>query len=146
MIRNFKNIIKEIEEFASNHNEIHSFDWGHTSKISTTDTDFKLLFLQPTTINRTQESSIYNFTLYVIDLLKHDKSNLLDVMNSCDLIGLDFFAKYYDNDSAGFYLQEQVTGNFFDEYFDEYTAGVYYDISLEVDNRLNECSIPENLS
>lgn len=147
MVRTFKNILKDIEIFCENHNQVKDFSWGRMSNISTKDHDFTMIFLQPTTSQIQGSLIILSYYMYVFDLVKQDESNLEDVMSDCLLIGNDVVAKFWDNeDEYEWTLNEDVVSfEPFEAMFDDFTAGWIFSIDIQIKNNLNLCAIPENL-
>lgn len=148
MLKNFKEIVQELETFCTEHNQINSFAWGNIDNISTTDQVYPQLFLMP--VPSTLESTMANITfdMYVMDVMKQDRSNLLDVMNETLLIGSDVVANYFDNEEDyNMTLDESVINiQPFEFRFDDVLAGWIFTITLQVENNLNDCAIPKNLT
>ena len=70
MIKNFRDVVNNIETFCTNHNQIHDFDWGRLSEITTKDHDFTMLFLQPTGSVIDGHEVSFTFDVYIFDLMK----------------------------------------------------------------------------
>jgi len=86
-----------------------------------------------------------NFEMIVLDLLEEDLANKLDAMNDTLLIGNDVVANYWDNDEDyGYVLDEEgiIVSPFIGSH-DAFTIGWVFDISLQIENRLNSCSTPK---
>ena len=143
----FKTIINDIEQFCEEHNQIHDFGWGPLSNITTKDHQFTMLWLQPSGGIVNGNSLLLTFDMYIFDLVKQDRSNLLDVMTDSLLIGQDVIANFWDNEELfDWTLNEQgVSYEQYEAKFDDYTAGVVFSIEIEVENRMNYCAIPKNL-
>ena len=148
MVRTFRNIISDIEDFCEDHNQIGEFGWGQLSNITTKEHDFTMLFLQPTQTQIDGHLMTLSFDMYIFDLVKQDKTNLLDVMNDTLLIGNDVIKKFWDNEEEyeWMLIEEGVGCEPFEAKFDDYTAGWVFSIEIEVENRLNLCEVPEDLT
>jgi len=148
MVRTFKNIISDIEDFCSSHAQIHDFGWGQLSNITTKDHDFTMVWLQPTGTRIDGHLIVMEMDMYVFDLLKQDKSNLLDVMNDTLLIGNDVVSKFWDDEETYEWTlnEEGVTSEPFEARFDDYIGGWVFGIEIEIENRMNLCAVPSGLT
>ena len=148
MIRTFKNVLKDLEEFCNNHNQIKEFGWGQLSEITRKEHDFVMMFLQPTGSVIDRNLMTLSFDMYIFDLVKQDKTNLLDVMNDTLLIGNDVVSKFWDNEETYEWMinEEGINAEPFEAKFDDYTAGWVFGIEIELENRLNLCAVPENIT
>lgn len=146
MIRTFKNIINDFSDFCDAHKQLAEFKWGLLNEITTKDHKFPMLWLQPTGTQIDGHLIILKYDMYVFDLLKQDKSNLVDVMNDTLLIGNDVVSKFWDNSSLYEWTlnEEGIVGEPFEAKFDDYCGGWTFSIEVELENRLNSCAIPEN--
>lgn len=145
MVRTFKNILSDIEDFCDAHLQIKEFGNGKVSNITTKDHNFVMLWLQPTGSIIAGHMMTLQYDMYVLDIMKQDRSNLLDVINDTLLIGDDVVAKFWsDEETYGWVLNEgNVSAEPFEAQFDDFCAGWVFRIELEIENRLNSCIIPE---
>lgn len=107
MKRHLKQIIEDLEVFATDHKQINDFGFGQVSEISTNDHEYPMMWvsLVPSTTGNMVSLA---FEIYIIDLLKHDKVNLVEVLNDTLLIGNDIIAKYFDDeDEYDFTMDEE---------------------------------------
>ena len=144
----FKNIITDFENFCDNHNQINEFTWGPLTNISTKEQDFILVHCLPAPSQYIGREVILSFEVLILDIVKQDKTNFKDVMNDNLLIGLDIVANFFDDeDTYDWTLDEDsvLIRPFFEE-FDDYCAGYVFEINISIENRLNTCDIPENLT
>jgi hypothetical protein len=148
MIKTFKRILEDIETFCDNHNQINSFSWGNPNNISTKNHTFPMVWLQPTTSTINGHMMTLSFDMYIMDLVKQDLTNLKDVMNDTLLMGNDVVSKFWsDCETYDWVLNEDgVSMEPFDAKFDDYTGGWIFRINIEIENRLSNCNIPENLT
>jgi len=142
---NFKSIINTLDNFCSEHYQINEFGWGPISNISTKDQDFVLVWFLPTGARVEHSSTILKGNLYVIDLLKQNDENLLDIHNDTFLIGRDFISEFYDQEDVyDFVMNEEADAEPFQHKFDDYTAGWIFTIEIEYENSVNICNIPKD--
>ncbi len=145
MKRTFKQIIDDLELFATNHKQINSFGFGNADNITNKDQVYPMMWVQsiPSTTGNMVDLT---FEIYLIDLLKQDKVNLVDVLSDTLLMGNDVVAKYFDDeDEYDFTLNEDgVVITPFEAEFDDFTAGWIFEVNIEIQNDLNDCEIPEN--
>ncbi len=145
MVRTLKNIIHDIDQFCTDHKQINEFGWGRLTEITTKDHDFVMLWLTPTTSTIEGHMVSLNFDMYVMDIVKQDLSNLLDVVNDTLLIGNDVVSKFWsDEETYGWVLNEaNVSAEPFEAKFDDFTSGWIFRISVEIENSLSNCNIPD---
>lgn len=142
---NFKNIITTLSGFSYSHEQVNEFGWGPISNISTKNQDFVLVWFLPTGARVEHSSTILQGNLYVMDLLKQDDTNLLDIHNDTYQIGRDFVSEFYDQETIyGFVMDESADAEPFEHKFDDYTAGWIFTIEIEFENSVNICNVPKN--
>jgi len=145
MEKTFKQIITSLSGFCSEHLQIQGFDWGNASQLNTKDSQYPMVFLVPAVSTNDGHMYNMNFEMIVLDLLEEDLANKLDAMNDTLLIGNDVVANYWDNDEDyGYVLDEEgiIVSPFIGSH-DAFTIGWVFDISLQIENRLNSCSTPK---
>lgn len=146
MIKTFKNILNDIEQFCLKHHQIKDFGWGPQSNISTKDHKFVMVWLTPTSSSISGHLMTLSFEMLVFDIVKQDLSNLKEVLNDTLLIGNDVVSRFWsDEDTYGWVLNENtVTMMPFDAKFDDFCAGWVFKIDIEIEDRLSICNIPLN--
>ena len=143
----FKTIIETLETFCDEHYQIKTFGWGEPSLISTEEIVYPLLWLNPSPSNNSGNLYTMNFEMLVLDLLDQDMANKLDVMNDTLLIGNDVVSNFWDNwEDYDFTLNQNgvIVSPYLNGYSDHFDAGWIFDISIEIENRLNSCSVPKS--
>jgi hypothetical protein len=144
MKRTFKNIINDLEKYCDNHYQINDFGWGLPEDISTKNHDFVMVWLNPQDVEFDNTKVILNFEMLVFDLVKQDKTNLLDVLNDTLLIGNDIIVDFWDNESGNeWVVNENTTAEKIEAEFDDYCAGWLFNISVEVENII--CETPDGI-
>ena len=146
MVKTFKNIIEDIQTFCGEHLQINDFGWGQISNISTKEHDFVMVFLQPVKTSVEGRLVTMGFDMYVFDLVKQDKNNLIDVLNDTLLIGNDIVARFWDDEELYEWTlnENNVEAEPFDAKWDDFCSGWIFSIEIEIENRLNLCSVPKN--
>jgi hypothetical protein len=166
MVR-YKTIIDDFKSICENHLQINSFGVGDLRQLGyflqlNTDEDkdkvsnegsksptYPLVFIVPQPISRDRRTITYTFNVLVMDIIKDDMSNEIDVHNDTIMIAEDILAQF------GYGVSPQQ-GNFYDKYeiitptsitpfsesFDDYVSGVNLTITLLVDSPLDRCISP----
>lgn len=150
MKTNLKGVLNELEQFILNHNIINSFGFGNVDNISTKDMVFPLCWLMPVPSQLENNMASITFDMYMMDLLKQDLSNLHDVMSDTLILGSDVVANFFDNEEEyDFVLDESYVSiqpfQFNSDVTDDATGGWIFTITIQIQNDLNDCSIPTNL-
>ena len=83
----------------------------------------------------------YNIDIYIIDLLKSDKSNELFIISDTDRIAQDMITFLRDNfDEYGFYSQLGVTNlQHISENFNDDVAGTKFTLSITIPDGNDAC-------
>ena len=144
MEKTYKRIIDELESFVSSHGQLQTFGFGPRSEISTEDTIFPLLWLEPMPGDLYKNLQTVNFNMFVIDILDQDKDNRKDVYSDTMLMGLDVVSRYWDSEMVYEMVVDETNVYYepFEERFDDYTCGWRFSIDFQIENRLNSCDIP----
>lgn len=143
MVKTLENIIQDLSGFSYSHAQINDFGKGRISNITTKNHKYPMIWLQPTTSIIDERMITLNMDMYVLDIVKQDLSNLIQVQSDMLVIGSDFVTNFWDNEETySWTMVENVQGEFFDAEFDDYCAGSVFKISLEIENRMNICEIP----
>lgn len=138
-----KNIINSIESFCDEHLQIKEFGFGPTSLISTKNHELIMVWMMPTGGRQEQSSTFIQCDIYIFDLLKQSKENLVDVLNDTFMVGRDLISEFFDNDDLyEFEMNEVATAEPFDFNFDDLCAGWIFKIEIEFKASLNTCEIP----
>jgi len=144
-IATFKNVIEGIQAFCTSHTQINDFGWGDISNINPSEHNFPMIWLNPTDSSTNGPMTVYKFDMYVLDVLKQDRSNLLDLMNNTTIIGNDAISEFWidESETLGFELNENGISMIpFEGRFDVFTGGWIFTIEIYVKTTLNKCIIP----
>ena len=146
-MKTLTNILDDLEQFATDHLQINSFGIGHPDDISTKDRIYPIMWVTPYEFTGNASTLTTSFKIYILDLLKKDKSNQKTILNLTTLIGTDIFSTYfqaYDEDDFELVNDSLHMGTLDIPFKDDYLSGVELDVKVEFDNRLNVCTIPKN--
>ncbi len=140
----FKNIIDSIESFCNNHLQVNEFGFGVIADIGTTEHKYPLVFIQPMQNTIAGRRADIKLEMFVIDLLKTDGSNQVEVLSDTFLIANDIVAEFFDNETKyGFTINEtNIPCDPMMYKFDSLTAGYVLQLTCEVENGLSNCAIP----
>lgn len=151
MAGNFVNICDAFETIADNHKQIHSYGFGDIANIATSGTiNYAMMWVLPqgSTVRRGEVG--YQFQILIMDLLRKDQSNLVDVLNDTHRIALDVLAELaitgqdFQPTANAFQLKfEDVTMSDFIDRFDEEVAGWTMNITLWTAWDWDKCDIPD---
>ena len=144
-----KQILDRLEEFAGEHYQIYSFDFGSLTDLNTKDkTDYPLIYvtLDDSTIDGPEMR--LNLNVAVLDLEKQDKSNLEDIMNKTLLIGNDIITRFFQEPNTQFKNQidlwrivdNNVMMQPVEFVLDDHAAGWLFKFELSIEN--GDCGIP----
>lgn len=133
--------------FARPHQQILSFGEGFYDDAQNFYTDdIGGMYVVLTDVQHLQNSvSQYNLRCYFIDLLRNNNINQREVISDQLQISRDF-VNWLRNDKDGgaqhLYLLNDPTAFPVRSLFMDYTAGVYIDVSIEVETEMSDCTIP----
>lgn len=139
-------IIDAFDTFCSDHLQINTFYSDQTWNFQTANNIYPAVILIPSPSSIADGMITYVFTLFVIDRLNKDRSNLNDVLSDTSLIMADIVSEFNDNyDTYDFQLSEGDVGmEPLFEVFDDVVAGwVSSSLSIETRFSRNDCIIPK---
>ena len=166
MVR-YKTIIEDFRTICDKHLQIRSFGVGDLRQLGyflqlNTDDDkvkgenkdskspkYPLVFIVPQPINRDRRTIQYSFNVLVMDIIKDDMTNEIDVHNDTLMIAEDILAQFgygtTENDGNYYDKYEIITPTSitpFSESFDDYVSGVNLSLNLLIDSPLDRCIAP----
>lgn len=147
-------VVTKLSQLADKHLQVHGFGYGDKSELETeiakTYTTEKgltapnklpYMWVTPIVAEVVGGSIFYNFEIIVGDLVKKDKSNLLEVESDTLLICLDILSKL-DDETYEWALAKQSTIQPFKEKWDSEFTGHTMSISLEFMFAYDYCQVP----
>ena len=138
-------IIKKVEDIATNHKQINSFGFGDLHEFSTEAKAMPCLWMELNTgsIDVEDQSFKYNFSLYFLDLVHKDETNETEVLSDQALIASDVYTLLDDEDNADNFLLEKTAAlEFFTERTDDEVSGCKLDIVIKTKFLRKDCEIP----
>ena len=152
--KTYNNVIDTLKNLGENHLQISTttvrdiFDIDMESK----NTKYPLMHLNPVNVTTTRTELIYNFQVFIMDLVEPDGSNeqevYSDVLQICiDIIAILSNSKWQaqlqlDIDAPVYFAEGNFTLEPFKERFDQSVTGWVFNIGLTVGNDFQSCNIP----
>lgn len=147
-------VIEKLRLIANKHLQVNGFGYGDKSEMETeiantanaekgltAPNKLPYMWVTPIVAEVNGGSIFYNFEIIVGDLIKKDKSNLLEVESDTLLICLDIFSKL-DDENYEWALDKQSAIKPFTEKWDSEFAGHTMSLSLEFMFNYDYCQVP----
>jgi len=137
-------IIQLLEDVATNHYQINGFGFGKNWEYLQSETlNTPVLWGEQGTSQRSDREVTMNYTLYLMDLVKRDDSNLQEVISDMTQIALDIVAILNSPTySSQFLFQSSNNIEPFEWLFDNGASGVKLDISFRIPFDNDVCQVP----
>lgn len=138
-------VVKELNDIATNHKQINHFFYGSEFNFATSGTVNTVAMIAVLEPHFLLGSSLeYRFKIYVGDIVKKGLENRSDVMSDTLLIALDIIAKLQDNNYDWVLSNNNnIVLNDFEDSFDCELYGYWFLINLKTSAPFNRCAIPE---
>jgi hypothetical protein len=139
-------IIKDIKEFVESHPQINTFFSGPAPDFNSLTNLYPAVILIPAQSTIYDGKITYYFSLFAVDRLNSDKSNMNEVLSDTSLMIADVIAHFDDKGEIyGYFLDE--TDVFIEpiiEEFDDLLAGwVATNFSIQVPYARDWCAVPK---
>jgi hypothetical protein len=141
----FKDVVTTLEAYCDQHPQINDFGFGDLSTINTNAMQFPAIWLNPVPSSKNGILTKLKFDMYILDILKQDETNLLDVMNNTLIYGNDVIANFWEDpdETNGFELNEEsVSFTPFEGKFDHLLGSWIVNIEIAVKMQINSCTTP----
>lgn len=140
------NVIQELNDIATTHDQINHFFFGNTWDFATSGTvnyPAMIAELEPAILEGS--TLTHTFKIYIGDLVQKDSSNKTEVLSDCLLIALDVIYQLQSN-SYDWVLQNKnsITLNDFEDSLDCELYGYWFQIKLKLSSPYDRCAIPQN--
>ena len=145
-MQNIKGIYNLLEDFSNRHLSLNDFGFGNISNLQTKNVNLPILWVDLKSAIINKDSTALSFDYYVLDLLKGDYSNYIDILNDTLIIGRDLITEFYDNyEVYGFDLNENnVSSEKYEEFTDHFLLGYKFTVDINDWSGFNLCAIPIN--
>jgi len=170
--KTYNNVVNTILRIGEFHEQIFTTSVGDIWQIDMNkDTKFPLMHITPTAVSTGDSELIYNFQIFIMDMVSEDKNwtknnenanftklvkqlnNEQDVFNEClqiatDLIGIlrhserQSLAGVNDINNPLYFTDGQFSIEPFQERFDNLCAGWVFNVNVVVQNDFQTCDIP----
>ena len=151
--KTYNNVIETLKNLGTNHFQISTTTVGDIFDIDLEkNTKYPLMHLNPVNVTTRRTELVYNFQVFIMDLVEPDGSNeqavYSEVLQICiDIIAIlsnsQFQAQLSLDINAPVYFAEgDFTLEPFKERFDQSVTGWVFNLGITVENRFQSCEIP----
>lgn len=154
-IRNktYFNVIETLKELGEKHHQISTTTTGDIYDIDLEkNTKYPLMHINPVNVTTRRTELVYNFQIFIMDLVDDDDANeqdvYSDVLQTCvDIIAIMSNSKWQaqltlDLDAPVYFAEGDFTLEPFTERFDQAVSGWVFQIPITVENNFQSCKIP----
>jgi len=157
MVQNktYNNLIDTIEQLGVNHYQIKTVSKGDVFELDLEkNTLYPLMHINPVDVVATKGQFIFNFQIFVMDLVEPDESNEQEVLSDCLSMCTDIISTFkhgkslnhYDTahgDDAEYHVDNDFTLEPFTERFDNSVTGWVFTLPVIVEQDFDSCNIPQ---
>ena len=151
--KTYNNVIETLKNLGTNHFQISTTTVGDIFDIDLEkNTKYPLMHLKPVNVTTRRTELVYNFQVFIMDLVEPDGSNeqavYSEVLQICiDIIAIlsnsQFQAQLSLDINAPVYFAEgDFTLEPFKERFDQSVTGWVFNLGITVENSIQSCEIP----
>jgi len=151
--KTYYNVIETLKNLGTEHQQVSTTTTGDIFSIDLEkNTKYPLMHINPVNVTTTRTELIYNFQIFVMDLVEPDNSNEQDVYSSVlqtciDIIAIMSNSKWQsqltlDLDAPVYFAEGNFTLEPFTERFDQAVTGWVFQVGLTVQNDFQSCVIP----
>ena len=151
--KTYFNVIETLKNLGTEHQQISTTTTGDIFDIDLEkNTKYPLMHINPVNVTTTRTELIYNFQIFVMDLVEPDNSNEQDVYSSVlqtciDIIAIMSNSKWQsqltlDLDAPVYFAEGDFTLEPFTERFDQAVTGWVFQVGVTVQNDFQSCVIP----
>jgi hypothetical protein len=148
VIQTLNQHIKLFSDFATNHQQINSFDfgdpweWYNSNKDNGEHLNYPAMFVAPGSTSVTEGLHTRTYTVFFCDLVRHAEQNEDDVLSDMELIALDFLSFMVKGDVGAQVSNRDASLNPFTERGVDYLAGYEISITIRQQFEYEDCNIP----
>tara|TARA_A100001201_G_scaffold143258_1_gene144166 strand:- start:1015 stop:1506 length:492 start_codon:yes stop_codon:yes gene_type:complete len=151
--KTYNNVIDTLKNLGTNHLQISTTTVGDIFDIDLEkNTLYPLMHLNPVNVTTRRTELVYNFQVFIMDLVEPDGSNeqevYSDVLQICiDIIGVLSNSKWQaqlalDINAPVYFAEGDYTLEPFKERFDQSVTGWVFNLGITVQNSFQTCDIP----
>ena len=151
--KTYFNVIETLKNLGEEHQQISTTTTGDIYDIDLEkNTKYPLMHINPINVTTTRTELIYNFQIFVMDLVEPDNANeqdvYSDILQTCiDIIAIMSNSKWQaqltlDLDAPVYFAEGNFTLEPFTERFDQTVTGWVFQIGITVQNDFQSCVIP----
>ena len=151
--KTYNNVIDTLKALGEKHNQIKTTTVGDIFDIDLEqNTLYPLMHINSLSVNTKRTELVYNFQVFIMDLVNDDNSNeqevYSDVLQMCvDVISILTNSKWQaqlqlDIDAPVYFAEGDYTIEPFTERFNQAVTGWVFTISVVVENTFQTCNIP----
>ena len=150
--KTYNNLIMTLKELGSKHHQISTTTTGDIYDIDLENTKYPLMHINPVNVTTRRTEVVYNFQIFVMDLVDDDNANeqdvYSDVLQTCiDIIAILSNSKWQsqltlDLDAPVYFAEGNFTLEPFTERFNNAVSGWVFQLPITVENDFQSCDIP----
>ena len=151
--KTYNNLIDKLKDIGGKHEQISTVTTGDIFDIDLEkNTLYPLMHLNPVNVTTRRTELVYNFQVFIMDLVEPDGSNeqevYSDVLQICiDIIGILSNSKWQaqlslDINAPVYFAEGDFTCEPFKERFDQSVTGWVFNIGITVQNSFQTCEVP----
>lgn len=144
-IRTLNQIINELKEIANQHLQINSFNAGTLDDFATSgDTRYPAMWVSYENAAISSRTESFSFSIWVVDRVKKDRTNLVEVHSDCKSILNDIKAQLNDPGYGWSLGQDWNYQAIFEPFMEDEVAGWLADVTITQPFSNDTCQIPYN--
>lgn len=151
--KTYNNVIDTLKNLGTNHLQISTTTVGDIFDIDLEkNTLYPLMHLNPVNVTTRRTELVYNFQVFIMDLVELDGSNeqevYSDVLQICiDIIGILSNSQWQsqlalDINAPVYFAEGDFTLEPFKERFDQSVTGWVFNLGVTVQNSFQTCDVP----
>ena len=150
--KTYNNLIMTLKELGSKHQQINTTTTGDIYDIDLENTKYPLMHINPVNVTTRRTELVYNFQIFVMDLVDDDNANeqdvYSDVLQTCiDIIAILSNSQWQsqltlDLDAPVYFAEGNFTLEPFTERFNNAVSGWVFQLPITVQNDFQSCDIP----
>ena len=153
--KTYNNVIDTLKNLGEEHQQISTTTTGDIFDIDLEkNTKYPLMHINPVSVTTRRTELVYNFQIFIMDMVKNDDSNeqevYSEILSICiNVISIMSNSKWQsqltlDIDAPVYFAEGDFTLEPFTERFDNNVTGWVFSISVEAENDFQTCTIPVN--